>query len=240
MTVSRCEDGACYYSVCVCAESVRESGGKVLIHCRAGISRSATVCIAYLMYAGRLTLDHAHDYLKRCRPLISPNLNFMRQLAEFESHLLAVDASPTLDVASRPRLRRCPSRDLTAAVVSHCAARLRQLSSDARQALCPAPLTGTEPERAGDEVEMENCAGRKRRRVLADLLLPCGPTAMKISRVGLQTSQAPASPSVKQHQAFVFDLATVSVLMSSAAGSSSAPAAGLAASPAAAALMSPC
>jgi len=62
----------------------------VLIHCRAGISRSATVCIAYLMYAGRLSLDQAHDYLKLRRPLISPNLNFMRQLAEFETSLNAV------------------------------------------------------------------------------------------------------------------------------------------------------
>jgi len=42
------------------------------------------------MYAGRLSLDQAHDYLKLRRPLISPNLNFMRQLAEFETSLNAV------------------------------------------------------------------------------------------------------------------------------------------------------
>lgn len=71
-------------------ESVRESGGRVLVHCLAGISRSATICMAYLMRARGLTLDEAHDYLKQRRPLISPNLNFLRQLAEFE---VALDAS---------------------------------------------------------------------------------------------------------------------------------------------------
>ena len=68
----------------------------MLVHCLAGISRSATICIAYLMYAGRVSLDTAHDYLKHRRPLIAPNLNFMRQLAEFESQL----AQPTCPLRS--------------------------------------------------------------------------------------------------------------------------------------------
>lgn len=69
---------------CFSVESVRLSGGKVLVHCLAGISRSPTICIAYLMYSRHLSLDQAHDFIKQRRTLISPNLNFMRQLAEYE------------------------------------------------------------------------------------------------------------------------------------------------------------
>jgi len=57
------------------------------VHCLAGISRSATICMAYLMQIKDMSLDQAHDYLKQRRRLISPNLNFLRQLAEFETAL---------------------------------------------------------------------------------------------------------------------------------------------------------
>ena len=69
-------------------ETLRKSNGKVLVHCQAGISRSATICIAYLMFAKELKLDEAYDFLKAKRSLISPNLNFMRQLSEFETELI--------------------------------------------------------------------------------------------------------------------------------------------------------
>lgn len=66
---------------------MRKQGGKVLVHCRAGISRSATVCIAYIMWYKHWTMEKAYDYLKSKRSLIAPNLNFMRQLLEFERQL---------------------------------------------------------------------------------------------------------------------------------------------------------
>lgn len=184
-----------------CIESIRKSGGKVLIHCRAGISRSATVCIAYLMYAGRLPLDEAHDYLKHCRPLISPNLNFMRQLAEFEACLSA----GAKDRSSKTGL--LPASDsLVACIAAHCSARLGRSSSENGLRSEHDSLSAVPKLRTGSEVD--SC-GRKRRKVLSDLLLPCSPTPAKVSRAGLQP---PPTPSMKQ--AFVFDLATVAVLMS--------------------------
>lgn len=66
---------------------MRKEGGKVLVHCHAGISRSATVCIAYIMWYKNWTMEKAYDYLKSKRSLIAPNLNFMRQLIEFENQL---------------------------------------------------------------------------------------------------------------------------------------------------------
>lgn len=78
-------------------ESLRASGGKVLVFCKAGISRSAAICIAYLMQQNSLTMDEAHDYVKSRRTFISPNLNFMRQLHEFDGRLRADRSRSTVD-----------------------------------------------------------------------------------------------------------------------------------------------
>lgn len=70
------------------ADSVKQSGGRVLVHCQAGISRSATICLAYLMHTQRVKLDEAFDFVKRRRQVISPNLGFMGQLLQFETDVL--------------------------------------------------------------------------------------------------------------------------------------------------------
>ncbi len=55
---------------------------KVLVFCRAGISRSATITIHYLMKSFSLTVEDAISFLKKARPQIQPNNGFMRQLRE--------------------------------------------------------------------------------------------------------------------------------------------------------------
>ncbi len=69
-------------------DSVKQSGGRVLVHCQAGISRSATICLAYLMHTRRVRLDEAFDFVKQRRQVISPNLSFMGQLLQFETDVL--------------------------------------------------------------------------------------------------------------------------------------------------------
>ena len=59
----------------------------MLVHCQAGISRSATVCLAYLMHAARVDLETAFEHVRSRRSVISPNLNFMRQLQLYEKEL---------------------------------------------------------------------------------------------------------------------------------------------------------
>ncbi|KAG8597955.1 hypothetical protein GDO81_002442 [Engystomops pustulosus] len=66
---------------------VETDGGRTLIHCVAGISRSPTFCLAYLMRQHGLTLLAAHDHLKSCRPIIRPNIGFWRQLVVYEQSL---------------------------------------------------------------------------------------------------------------------------------------------------------
>jgi len=184
----------------MCTESSRQSGGKILIHCRAGISRSATICIAYLMYAGRLTLDEAHDYLKRRRPLISPNLNFMRQLAEFGSSL----------ATGAGGLRR-PSDSLVSSIVARCAT--QRTTTPVADSFPPVCQIDVGLPKSWPGIQMESGGGglSKKRKALSDLLLPCGSAAAKVTRIG---GLQPPPPTPCMKQAFVFDLATVAVLMS--------------------------
>ncbi|EFJ21476.1 hypothetical protein SELMODRAFT_417243 [Selaginella moellendorffii] len=65
-------------------EKGREDG-IVLVHCGAGISRSAAVITAYLMRKENLLRDEALASLRECSPQVSPNDNFMLQLQIFEN-----------------------------------------------------------------------------------------------------------------------------------------------------------
>jgi len=61
--------------------------GNTLVHCHAGISRSATVCIAFLMARQRIKFEEAFDRVKACRPQVGPNFGFLGQLQTFERQL---------------------------------------------------------------------------------------------------------------------------------------------------------
>lgn len=61
------------------SQAVKSKNG-VLVHCAAGISRSASVIIYYLMRAKGLTYDQAYGRLKRFRPIVQPNPGFEKQL----------------------------------------------------------------------------------------------------------------------------------------------------------------
>uniref|UniRef100_A0AAY5EHJ6 protein-tyrosine-phosphatase n=1 Tax=Electrophorus electricus TaxID=8005 RepID=A0AAY5EHJ6_ELEEL len=68
-------------------DKAKVSNCRVIVHCLAGISRSATIAIAYIMKTMGLSSDDAYRFVKDRRPSISPNFNFLGQLLEFEKDL---------------------------------------------------------------------------------------------------------------------------------------------------------
>jgi len=64
-----------------------ENNEKVLVHCVAGISRSPAIVIGFLMRYAKMNMNEAYDFVKRKRSIVSPNLNFMGQLLEYEKQL---------------------------------------------------------------------------------------------------------------------------------------------------------
>ncbi|XP_037338821.2 dual specificity protein phosphatase 26-like [Pungitius pungitius] len=62
-------------------------GGKVLVHCQVGVSRSATLVLAYLMLKQDLSLVEAICAVKDNRGVI-PNRGFLRQLIRLDGRLL--------------------------------------------------------------------------------------------------------------------------------------------------------
>ncbi|KAF9342963.1 Dual specificity protein phosphatase 10 [Mortierella sp. AD094] len=61
--------------------------GKALVHCQLGVSRSASLVIAYVMRSLGLGLTEAYDFVKQRSGVISPNMSLMYQLSEYEKSL---------------------------------------------------------------------------------------------------------------------------------------------------------
>ncbi|XP_028337760.1 dual specificity protein phosphatase 4 [Physeter macrocephalus] len=95
-------------------DAVKDCRGRVLVHCQAGISRSATICLAYLMMKKRVRLEEAFEFVKQRRSIISPNFSFMGQLLQFESQVLATScaveaASPSGPLRERGKATPTPT-----------------------------------------------------------------------------------------------------------------------------------
>jgi hypothetical protein len=62
-------------------------GIKCIVHCQKGMSRSASIVIAYIMKYHNMSYYDAHHYVKSKRDCINPNPGFRKQLMEFEKKL---------------------------------------------------------------------------------------------------------------------------------------------------------
>lgn len=60
---------------------------KVLVHCMWGMSRSASIIVAYIMATRKMTLQSALNFVKARRSVIRPNRGFLAQLGLFQQRL---------------------------------------------------------------------------------------------------------------------------------------------------------
>lgn len=61
--------------------------GNILIHCQAGISRSPSVLIGYLMWNMKIGFKEAYEIVKKGRKIILPNRGFVKQLKNYENYI---------------------------------------------------------------------------------------------------------------------------------------------------------
>jgi len=74
--------------LCELVDDRCRKGKKVLVHCQCGVSRSASLVVAYGLYKNpSLTVQEAYDAVKSRSKWIGPNMNLIYQLSEFKSKL---------------------------------------------------------------------------------------------------------------------------------------------------------
>ncbi|ORY09681.1 dual specificity protein phosphatase-like protein PPS1 [Clohesyomyces aquaticus] len=69
-------------------ESGKKDGGATLVHCRVGVSRSATICIAEVMKELGLSFPRAYCFVRarRLNVIIQPHLRFTYELLKWEEY----------------------------------------------------------------------------------------------------------------------------------------------------------
>ena len=66
-----------------------QQGKRVLVHCQCGVSRSASLIVAYGLYKNPgMSVQEAYDIVKKRSKWIGPNMNLIMQLQEFRNGLL--------------------------------------------------------------------------------------------------------------------------------------------------------
>lgn len=77
-------DVSVYFDNCIAFIRDAQHHGSVLVHCAQGVSRSASVVIAYLIRERGMTFSEALSHSQKVRPVVKPNDAFVRQLRAYE------------------------------------------------------------------------------------------------------------------------------------------------------------
>eukprot|EP00759_Apiculatamorpha_spiralis_P016664 PhF_6_TR22759/c1_g1_i1/m.32448/K04459/DUSP, MKP; dual specificity MAP kinase phosphatase len=63
------------------------SSGRVLVHCRKGISRSPSLVLAYLIKEKGMSYEEALQYVKERRKTVAPNMGFVEKLRGIDTSM---------------------------------------------------------------------------------------------------------------------------------------------------------
>ncbi|XP_068629331.1 LOW QUALITY PROTEIN: protein phosphatase Slingshot [Battus philenor] len=176
----------------------RNEGSKVLVHCKMGISRSASVVIAYAMKAFNWNFEKALKHVKAKRNCIKPNTNFLNQLETYQGILDAMKNKEKLQrsksetnlkspkTASKIESKIMDPTPLVLALTGSYSGRPRSWSPDTKLASELLPPTS---------VSLENLASETRH-----MLMPCANGSYSVSPnqiIRLKEEKEEAAPSVK-------------------------------------------
>lgn len=70
---------------CAFIDQILQKKEKILVHCNAGISRSSTIIIGYLILNKNMSFEDAYNLVKLRRECIRPNDGFLRQLKDLKN-----------------------------------------------------------------------------------------------------------------------------------------------------------
>lgn len=73
-------------------KAVKDRGGRTLVHCMAGVSRSASLVMIYLVKHERMTLRQAYHFVRSARPVVRPNVGFWKQMVDYEKRFRGVSS----------------------------------------------------------------------------------------------------------------------------------------------------
>ncbi|OCH92175.1 phosphatases II [Obba rivulosa] len=93
-------------SACQFIYNAIANGGVVLVHCVQGLSRSATVVAAYLMWSERINAAAAMERVQRAREQVWINPGFQEQLVLFELCRYAPSPQEGIYVNWRQKIER--------------------------------------------------------------------------------------------------------------------------------------
>ncbi|KAG6458817.1 hypothetical protein O3G_MSEX011055 [Manduca sexta] len=176
----------------------RNEGSKVLVHCKMGISRSASVVIAYAMKAFNWNFDKALKHVKTKRSCIKPNTNFLNQLETYQGILDAMKNKEKLQrsksetnlkspkIASKIENKTMDPTPLILALTGSYTGRPRSWSPDTKLA---SQLLPTLPPTS---VSLENLASETRH-----MLMPCANGSYSVSPNQIIRLKEEGAPSVK-------------------------------------------
>ncbi len=77
------------------------AGGRVLLHCMGGISRSPSLAAAYVIWRLRLRWAAAVTYVRERRECAAPNGQFLRDLERFDRAVFRNETLPTVPNKNR-------------------------------------------------------------------------------------------------------------------------------------------
>lgn len=99
---------AVLYDALEFVDGALRGGGRVLVHCSQGVSRSATIVIAYLMWRTGRSYDEVYASVKEARGVANPNIGFTCQLLQWQKRRQPHAAVRTRMYRVAPHCKQAP------------------------------------------------------------------------------------------------------------------------------------